>query len=336
MNQMKPIIFLTLLTIICIIGCNSTTKQHESMQSNSGKIVIAHRGASGYLPEHTLEAKTMAYAMQPDYIEQDIVLSKDDVPIVIHDIHLEAVTDVVDKFPGRNRIDGRYYVVDFTFKELLELNVTERFDPNTNKAVYPKRFPLWKSNFKIHSLQDEIEIIQGLNKSTGHNIGIYPEIKEPAFHNKEGKDISRIVLRILSEYGYTIKKDNCILQCFDAKELKRIRQELKSELFLVQLIGFKSDEKNLKEYATYANGVGPWYKQLIKGKDSEGNWQSTNFVNEAHELGLVVHSYTFRSDDLGEFNSFNELLDFGYSTLELDGIFTDFPDRVVRFLKDTK
>lgn len=306
------------------------------MQANHEKIVIAHRGASGYLPEHSLEAKAMAYAMKPDFIEQDLVLSKDDIPIVIHDIHLESVTDVAEKFPERYRKDGRYYVIDFTFEELLQLNVAERFDPKTYKAIYPKRFPMWKSKFKLHSLQDEIELIQGLNISTGKNIGIYPEIKEPEFHNKEDKDISKIVLKILTNYGYKTKKDNCILQSFDAVELKRIRQELKSELFLVQLMENKNNESNLKEYATYADGIGPWYKQLISGKDDRGNWKSSNLVMEAHDLGLVVHAYTFRADDLGEFSSFEELLNVGFESLELDGVFTDFPDRVVRFLNDTK
>lgn len=306
------------------------------MQSNDEKIVIAHRGASGYLPEHSLEAKAMAYAMKPDFIEQDLVLSKDDIPIVIHDIHLESVTDVAEKFSERNRKDGRYYVIDFTYEELQQLNVTERFDPKTYKAIYPKRFPMWKSKFKLHSLQDEIELIQGLNISTDKNIGIYPEIKEPEFHNKEGKDISKIVLKILTNYGYSTKNDNCILQCFDALELKRIRQELKSELFLVQLMEYKNNESNLKEYATYADGIGPWYKQLISGKDDKGNWKSSNLVTEAHQLGLVVHAYTFRADDLGEFSSLEELLDVGFNTLQLDGVFTDFPDRVVRFLNKSK
>jgi glycerophosphoryl diester phosphodiesterase len=302
------------------------------MSKNTKKTVIAHRGASGYLPEHTLPAKTMAYAMHPDFLEQDLVLSKDDVPIVIHDIHLETVTDVAQKFPNRNREDGQFYVIDFTYDELLQLNVTERFNAKTGKAVFETRYPLWKSKFKLHSLQEEIELIQGLNKSTGNNIGIYPEIKDPEFHNKEGKDISKIVLKILSDYGYNNKEDNCILQCFDAVELKRIRQELKSDLFLVQLIEFKKDEKHLKEYATYADGLGPWYKNILKGKDEQGNWQTTNLVKEAHDLGLVVHAYTFRVDDLGEFMSFNELLDVGFNTLNLDGVFTDFPDKTMSFL----
>ncbi len=320
------------LTILCLFGCNSAQK-HEKMTKNTKKVVIAHRGASGYLPEHTLASKAMAYAMHPDFLEQDLVLSKDDVPIVIHDIHLETVTDVVNKFPERKRKDGRFYVIDFTYEELLQLNVTERFDAKTGKAVFKNRYPLWKSKFKLHSLQEEIELIQGLNKSTGNNIGIYPEIKDSEFHNKEGKDISSIVLKILSDHGYNTKEDNCILQCFDAKELKRIRQELKSELFLVQLIEFEEDEKHLKEYATYADGLGPWYKHILKGKDEQGNWKTTDLVKEAHKLGLVVHAYTFRADDLGEFVSFDELLDVGFNTLELDGVFTDFPDKGVAFLK---
>ncbi|MCF6297160.1 MAG: glycerophosphodiester phosphodiesterase [Flavobacteriaceae bacterium] len=304
------------------------------MIKNTKKTIIAHRGASGYLPEHTLPAKTMAYAMHPDFLEQDLVLSKDDIPIVIHDIYLDNITNVAEKFPNKVRNDNRFYVIDFTYNELLQLNVTERFDVKTDNAIFKNRFPLWKSHFKLHSLQDEIELIQGLNKSTGNNIGIYPEIKDPYFHNKAGKDISRIVLKILSDYGYKTKKDNCILQCFDAIELKRIRIELKSELFLVQLIEFKENEKHLKEYATYADGLGPWYKLILKGKDKQGHWQTTSLVKEAHKLGLVVHAYTFRADDLGVFSSFDELLEIGFNTLKLDGVFTDFPDKAVSFLKN--
>lgn len=85
------------------------------------KLVIAHRGASGYLPEHTIAAKAMAYAQGADFIEQDLVMSKDDHVIVLHDHHLETVTDVRDVFPGRARADGRYYVIDFTLAELRQL-----------------------------------------------------------------------------------------------------------------------------------------------------------------------------------------------------------------------
>mgnify|MGYP001948949237 CR=1 FL=1 len=298
----------------------------------SKKIVIAHRGASGYLPEHTLESKAMAFAMNVDFIEQDLVLSKDDIPVVIHDIYLDDVTDVSTKFPNRKRKDNRYYVIDFTFDELQTLKVTERFHPKTGKQFYKNRFPKEKGNFRLHSFAEEIELIQGLNKSTGKNIGIYPEIKEPAFHKKEGKNLTEIVLKTLADYGYKTKKDNCILQCFDAKELERIRVALNSELFLVQLIEFEEETKNLKHFATYANGIGPWYKQILDKKVAN-KWTFTSLVSDAHKLGLKIHAYTFRKDQLDEFDSFENMMQTLLIEANVDGAFTDFPDLVVAFLK---
>ena len=238
---------LKLLFLIFSIFLSCSKK--ESMRLKNTKIIIAHRGASGYLPEHTLAAKAMAHAMNADFIEQDLVLSKDNIPIVIHDIYLDDVTDVSGIFPDKIRNDGRFYVIDFTFDELKKLAVFERFDPKTGKQIYPNRFPKGKGSFRLHSLQEEIELIQGLNKSTGKNSGIYPEIKAPEFHKKEGKNISEIVLQILADYGYKTKKDKCILQCFDAKELKRIRKELTSELFLVQLMEFPEETAQLAYFA---------------------------------------------------------------------------------------
>jgi len=155
------------------------------------KIVIAHRGACGYLPEHTLEAKAMAYGMGADYIEQDVVLTRDDRAVVLHDIHMDTVTDVAKAFPDRKREDGRYYAIDFTLDEIKKLHVTERMDLETGKPVFPGRFPAGKSGFRVPTLEEEIELIQGLNKSTGKDVGIYPEIKSPAWHRSEGKDISK-------------------------------------------------------------------------------------------------------------------------------------------------
>lgn len=315
------------LFISIFLGCSKT----KIMNSKNAKIVIAHRGASGYLPEHTLEAKAMAHAMNVDFIEQDLVLSKDNIPIVIHDIQLDDVTNVATKFPDKKRIDGRFYVIDFTFDELKTLQVSERFDPKTGKQIYPNRFPKNTGSFRLHSLQEEIELIQGLNKSTGKNIGIYPEIKAPEFHQKEGKKISEIVLKILAEYGYKTKNDNCILQCFDAKELERIRKELKSELFLVQLIEFPEETKQLVYFATFADGIGPWYKQILD-KKVDGKWTFTNLVSDAHKLGLKVHPYTFRADDLKDFKTFDELLETFLINANVDGVFTDFPDLAVDFL----
>ena len=317
------------LGCLLFFACSILQKQKNTMPK---KIVIAHRGASGYLPEHTIEAKVMAHAMNADFIEQDLVLSKDNVPIVIHDIYLDDVTNVAQKYPDKKRKDNRFYVIDFNLDELKKLQVTERFNTKTSKQVYPKRFPKEKGNFKLHTLQEEIELIQGLNKSTGKNIGIYPEIKEPAFHRKEGKNITEIVLKVLASYGYTSKKDRCILQCFDALELERIRFELKSNLFLVQLIEFEEEAKQLQHFAKYANGIGPWYKQILD-KKINGKWQFTSLVSDAHKLGLQVHPYTFRADALDEFFSFEEMLQTVLVDANADGAFTDFSDLAVSFLK---
>lgn len=322
-----------LLFLICIVL--TCCHKKVNLQNSDKKIIIAHRGASGYLPEHTMEAKAMAYAMNADFIEQDIVLSKDNIPIVIHDIYLDDVTDVAEKFPKRHRNDNRFYVIDFTFKELQTLKVSERFIPKTGVQVYKNRFPKWKGNFKLHSLQEEIELIQGLNVSTGKNIGIYPEIKAPKFHKEEGKKISEIVLNILSNYGYNFKEDNCILQCFDSEELKRIRVNLESNLFLVQLIESPEEALKLKEIATYADGIGPWYKQILEEKIND-KWTFTPLVSEAHALGLKVHPYTFRADVLEDFPSFEKMLKTLVIDANVDGVFTDFPDKVSQFIVKNK
>lgn len=322
-NKLYLILYLLLIT-----ACTSkipTSKMNK-------KIVIAHRGASGYLPEHTLEAKVMAYEMNADFIEQDLVLSKDNVPIVIHDIYLDDVTNVASVFPDRSRKDGRFYVVDFMLAELKVLQVTERFNPKTGKQVYPERFPKNKSTFSLHTFQEEIELIQSLNTVTGKNIGIYPEIKAPNFHKNEGKDISTIVLNILTNYGYTSKQDNCILQCFNAKELERIRKELQSDLFLVQLIDSEQETKQLEDFARYADGIGPWYKQIVKKEN--GQYKFSNLVAKAHNLGLVVHPYTLRADALDNFSSFDEMLGVLLFDAKIDGAFTDFPDKMIRFLEN--
>jgi len=250
------------------------------------------------------------------------------IPIVIHDIYLDDVTDVSKKFSNRKRDDGRYYVIDFTFEEIQQLQVSERFNPKDGKQFYPNRFPQGKGNFRLHSLQQEIELIQGLNYSTGNDIGIYPEIKNPEFHHKNGKDIAKIALAVLAEYGYTSKKDNCIFQCFDAKELERVRKELQSDLFLVQLMEFEEETKQLKHFATYADGIGPWYKQILD-KKVKGEWKFTSLIENAHQLKLQVHPYTFRADQLEEFSTFDEMVHILFNKANIDGAFTDFPDKVI-------
>jgi len=286
-------------------------------------INIAHRGACAYLPEHTLPAKALAYGMQADFIEQDVVLTKDDKALVIHDIHLDTVTDVAEKFPGRAREDGRYYALDFTLAEIRTLKACERFDIASGTAVFDGRFPLWKSDFRLHTLEEEIELIQGLNKSTGRNVGIYPEIKDPAWHREQGHDISPVVIRILADYGYTKAADNIYLQCFDFDELKRIKNELKCKLKLIQLT---EEDFDLADVASYAYGIGPWIKQLITGLDKDGRPIISDLAAKAGAHGLKIHPYTFRVDGLPAGMSADQLLDTLFNQIGVDGIFSDFPD----------
>ncbi|MRT57349.1 glycerophosphodiester phosphodiesterase [Enterobacteriaceae bacterium RIT693] len=334
----------------------------SAFAESTDKVVIAHRGASGYLPEHTLPAKAMAYAQGADYLEQDLVMTKDDRLVVLHDHYLDRVTDVAKRFPDRARKDGRYYAIDFTLAEIKSLKFTEGFDIVDGKQVqtYPGRFPMGKSDFRVHTFEEEIEFVQGLNHSTGKNIGIYPEIKAPWFHHQAGKDIAAKTLEVLKRYGYTGKQDKVYLQCFDAAELKRIKNELEPKmgmnLKLVQLIAYtdwnETQEKQpdgkwvnysydwmfkpgaMKQIAQYADGVGPDYHMLVEKSSTKGNVRLTDMVTEAHASKLTVHPYTVRADALPDYVSdVNQLYEVLYNKAGVDGLFTDFPDKAVQFLK---
>jgi len=303
-------------------------------------IVIAHRGASGYLPEHTLEAKAMAHALGADYLEQDLVLTKDDIPVVLHDIHIDTISDVATRFPDRKRPDGRYYALDFTLAEIKQLRASERFNPATGKAVFPKRFPVGTSHFEIPTLEEELQLIQGLNKSTGRKAGIYPELKSPDWHRQQGHDISKIVLPILARYGYTTKADSCFLQCFELNEVKHLRTELGWKGHLIMLINDvpKGDDgtdylalhtpAGLKELAKLADGIGPALTSVFTESG-----KPTNLIRDAHAAGLLVHPYTHRVDQLPKFApSSDVLLAKLFREANADGIFSDFCDTVVRWL----
>lgn len=307
-------------------------------------LVIAHRGASGYLPEHTLPAIAMAHAQGADYLEQDVVLSRDGVPVVLHDIHIDTVTDVAVRFPDRKRPDGRYYALDFTVVELKQLAVSERFDPRTGQAVFAARFPVRTGSFGIPTLEEELQLIQGLNKSTGREAGVYPEVKEPAWHRSQGKDASAATLEVLARYGYRTKADKVYVQCFDFAEVRRIRRDLGYKGRLVQLIegtGSRGGAEHarhrtpagLAEIATVADGIGPAIVDVVT-RDADGKVTPATLVRDAHAAGLVVHPYTFRADQLpAGFSSFDELLRMFVAGARVDGLFTDHPDKAVAFLR---
>ena len=302
-------------------------------------LIIAHRGASGYLPEHTLAAKALAYGQGADFLEQDVVLSKDGVPVIFHDTHIDTTTDVAKKFPGRQRADGRFYALDFSVAELKQLNVTERFNPKTGKAAFPKRFPVGVGSFQVVTLEEEIQFIQALNRSTGRNVGLYPELKAPAWHRKEGRDLSATVLPLLRKYGYDAKDSACYLQCFEYAEIKRLRGELGWSGKLIMLLGGKGKgpgetdftylqtDAGLAELAQLVDGIGPPISSYVAGQ-TPAERKVTDLAARARKAGLKSHPYT---DELPKcVTSVDELLSALFTEAKVDGLFTDFPDLCIK------
>lgn len=311
-------------------------------------LVVGHRGASGYLPEHTLQAKAYAHALGADYLEQDIVLSKDNVPVVLHDIYIDTVTDVARKFPGRKRGDGRFYALDFTLAELKQLQVKERFNAKTGEPVYPKRYGsgATPSSFQISTFEEELQLIAGLNRSTGRTAGIYVEIKKPKWHRDQQRDPSAVVLPILARYGYATKEDPCFVQCFELTEIKRLRGELGWKGRLVMLIESKAIDEDgtdhnrlctaegIKELATLVDGIGPAIGRIVTWPAGGGAPKFSELVRLAHAAKLVVHPYTIRRDDLPKNCASVDALHAAlFRDARVDGVFSDFPDLTLAWLR---
>lgn len=307
------------------------------MNTTTTPLIIAHRGASGYLPEHTLAAKALAHAFGADCLEQDVVLTQDDVPVVFHDLILDEITNVAEVFSTRRRADGHFYVIDFTFAELRRLEVHERIDPLTHLPTYPQRFQQ-RCDFKIEALATEIAFIQELDRVRSRQTALYTEVKSPAFHRAHGKDLTRSVLDTLARFGYHSKDCPVWLQCFDFAELTRIHDELNCQLKLVQLIGENAWQESDSDYdalrtpaglqaiARIASGIGPWIPQLVQWQ-ADGAVKISELTAQAHALGLAVHPYTFRVDDLPAHAPSSEAVHrVLFDSVKVDGLFSDFCD----------
>lgn len=324
----RPLLFGILLVGLIVLLVGATA---------AAQVVIAHRGASGYLPEHTLAAYAYAHAQGADFLEPDLMMSRDGVLVAMHDRTLDATTNVAQVFPGRARPDGSYYVADFTLPELKLLTVRER--GRAGVPVYPDRFPIELGLFTIPTLEEIILLTQGLNKSTGRTVGIYPETKSSEWHREQGLFMEEALLDLLAAYGYADADAPTWIQSFESSSLRRLRFELDAQLPLVQLIAASDShlhmltETGLDEIAAYANAIGP-SKRLIE--DVNGNpVQDLFLVRAAHERGLAVHPYTFRADSLPAYAADLEdelrrfFFDYG-----VDGVFVDFPDIAVELLEE--
>ena len=292
--------------------------------------VIAHRGASGYLPEHTAVAKALAYGLGVDFIEQDVVATRDGEAVVLHDIYLDEISDVAEKFPARARDDGHFYVIDFDLAELRTLALIERRRPGTNERVYPGRFPYDLPTFRILTLDEEIDLISGLNASTGRHVGLYPEIKNPAWHEAAGIDLTRRVHEVLSRARDRISGP-VFVQSFSPEALVRYRNEFGSETPLVQLLGrdealmLVDDPARLTQIGRYANGLGlPYGTLIVREGDSLARSPLARLLETSP---LVIHPYTLRRDVAPpEGIDYFAALRFLIRELAVDALFCDHPD----------
>jgi glycerophosphoryl diester phosphodiesterase len=322
-------------------------------------LVIAHRGASGYLPEGTLPAKALAAGMGADYVEHDVVMTRDDRLLVNHDLWLDNVSDVAERFPGRQREDGHFYVIDFDLDEILTLAVTERFNIVDGRQVpaFPDRFPLWKSDFRFHTLESEIEFLQGLRHSWGRDVGIFCELKSPWWHEQEGRDLPAAVYDVLARYGSRTREDRCRVMSFDSHALRRIREDIGPrsgvDLPLTQLIchtdGHETYERlpdgtwanydyewmldpaQIGRVSEWADGIGPDIRMLLT---HHRPMAANDLTAAAHDAGLYVTPWTVRADDLPHCApDLPDLVRVLAEECRVDGIITDFPDRVLAALR---
>ncbi len=287
-------------------------------------LVIAHRGASGYLPEHSLVAKTLGHGQGADYLEQDVVATRDGALVVCHDLWLDAVTDVAVRFPGRARADGRHYVIDFTLAEVRTLRLLERVRPDTGALRFPGRFARTDGAFGIPTFAEELRFIAGLNRTTGRRVGVYPEIKEPAWHRAHGVELAGRVLAELAEHWPG--DAGVFVQCFDGAELGQLAGS-RPPWPLVQLVegaaGADAAAALVAGAAAYAQVVGLDLRLLLCDSGPA-------LVAAARTAGLGVHAWTARRDALPPgLPTQDALLDALSGPLAVDGIFTDFPDLAV-------
>jgi glycerophosphoryl diester phosphodiesterase len=272
------------------------------------KILVAHRGASAYAPEHTMAAYRLALQQGADYVEQDLGVTKDGVLVCLHDPTLERTTNVKDLFPDRARDEKgtrRWYVADFTLAEIRQLDAG---------AWFNARF----AGERVPTFEEAVALVRG-------KAGIFPELKAPEVYRERGVDMAPVVVRALKAMGLDRKSADpatpVILQSFDAAALAAMAAALPSldRTFLLDARGDEEwlTDEGLKKASRFATGIGP--SKLLVDKDP-------TLVPRAKAVGLTVIPYTFRSSATGRFASVREEMAHFLEIVGVDGLFTDNPD----------
>jgi glycerophosphoryl diester phosphodiesterase len=363
-TRRSAFIFLVGLLLLCLgaasIGFASARQSIDSKHkwSNRSPIVIGHRGASGYRPEHTLASYRLAIDMGADFIEPDLVSTKDGVLVARHENEISATTDVENHAEFANRfatktIDGvpvsGWFTEDFTLAELKTLRAEERIpDLRPNNTTF-------NGLYQIPTFQEVID----LAKREG--VGIYPETKHPTYFDGIGLSLEEPLVRRLNANGYRDRRDAVYVQSFEVSNLKDLNKM--TAVSLVQLINetgkpydfvVAGDPRTyadmitpmgLREIRRYADGIGANKNLVIPRVASNNLTQPTELIEQAHAAGLIVHAWTFRNENFFLPNNFRQgnpsnsayLRTYGNPVGEymlffetgLDGVFSDHPDTAV-------
>jgi len=302
-----------------------------------GPIVIAHRGASGHRPEHTLEAYRLGVEMGADFIEPDLVSTKDGVLIARHENEIGGTTDVAARFPDRRQtktIDGQsitgWFTEDFTLADIKTLRARERLSFRSHE---------YDGQFQIPTFDEVIALAQQLGTKRGRPVGIYPETKHPTYFRGIKLPIEEPLLAALDRKGWNTREAPVFIQSFEQGNLRELRKQTKVRL--VQLVATPAllTDAGLKDIASYADGLGPEKRLLIPVNPDGSLRPATDLVARAHALGLVVHVWTvrveeaflpaaYKGDAAAEFEQLRGL--------GVDGVFTDFPDVAVKAFGSTR
>jgi glycerophosphoryl diester phosphodiesterase len=294
-------------------------------------LVIGHRGACGYRPEHTLESYRLAIRLGVDYIEPDLVSTRDGVLVARHENDISDTTDVAahTEFAGRRTtktIDGAevtgWFTEDFTLAELRALRAIERLP-----GVRPQN-TLFDGRYTVPTFQEILDLASAEERRLGRPIGVYPETKAPAHFAALGLPLEEPLIRTLYRNGFADRTDHVLIQSFDPASL--IKMHGMTDLRLVHLLETPSPP-DLTEIASYAYAIGP-DKDLLRA--------DPGMVARAHAAGLAVHAWTFRAEnrflpadcrigsspqDRGDIICEYEF----FLGLGVDGLFTDHPDTAV-------